>query len=588
MSLYTQYRPKDWDSVIGQDAISTVLRTSLIQGRVGHAYILTGSRGTGKTTTARILAKGVNCLNLQNGNPCHLCPHCIAFDDGNMLDCIEIDGASNNGVENVRDLIEKARFEPNIGAYKIYIIDEVHMLSTGAFNALLKTLEEPPKHVKFILATTEIDKVPETIRSRSLRFDFKKISEADIVKRLEYVCGQEGIKANTEALSIIARAARGALRDALTLTEQNTVNQEISTEYVRSTLSLIADSLIEEIISTILTADREKMTQILDTLRSRHAEVRGLFDQIMYGLRDAMMTSFQWANSTANFAEYSDIFAVFESAYTRIKIIPDGWLLIEITLMRAVARGEKSEKNIVESSEMGVRGGDTVQKFSKEKQQKEKFSSDDENRNIMSGANNWASLLTPDGFDTFATKSMENGVWKIKEDPETSSGWQAPEAQKKEQILSEDVPQEYFLSSASGHKSTEKQKKTDTKKIEDPETSSEPVQSEVWKWHDASKWQATKEEKAASASSTFSYIRLLEEVKKTKATLVLDLKTARFELKDKHLTLIFSKGWHHNRANDPAMRSIISETLETLYSGAWTIVCRLEWTPGADIADGVF
>ena len=167
------------------------------------------------------------------------------------------------------------------------------MLSTGAFNALLKTLEEPPKHVKFILATTEIDKVPETIRSRSLRFDFKKISEADIVKRLEYVCGQEGIKAEKEALEIIARAARGALRDALTLTEQNNVNQEISTEYVRSTLSLIADSLIEEIISTIVVTDRVRMTQILDTLRSRHAEVRGLFDQIMYGLRDAMMTSFQ-------------------------------------------------------------------------------------------------------------------------------------------------------------------------------------------------------------------------------------------------------------------------------------------------------
>jgi DNA polymerase-3 subunit gamma/tau len=167
------------------------------------------------------------------------------------------------------------------------------MLSTGAFNALLKTLEEPPKHVKFILATTEIDKVPETIRSRSLRFDFKKISETDIVKRLEYVCEAEGIKAEKEALHIIARAARGALRDALTLTEQNTVNQEISTEYVRSTLSLIEDSLIDEIIETIMQNDKEKMIAILDTLRNRHAEVRGLFDQIMYGLRDRMLESFQ-------------------------------------------------------------------------------------------------------------------------------------------------------------------------------------------------------------------------------------------------------------------------------------------------------
>ena len=191
MSLYTKYRPKDWDSVIGQDAISHILRNSLRQNRVGHAYILTGSRGTGKTTSARILAKGVNCLDLQDGNPCHTCAHCVAFDNSSFLDVIEIDGASNNGVENVRELIEKARFEPSQGKFKIYIIDEVHMLSSGAFNALLKTLEEPPPHVKFILATTEIDKVPETIRSRALEFDFKKITETDIIARLEFVTKSE-------------------------------------------------------------------------------------------------------------------------------------------------------------------------------------------------------------------------------------------------------------------------------------------------------------------------------------------------------------------------------------------------------------
>jgi DNA polymerase-3 subunit gamma/tau len=166
------------------------------------------------------------------------------------------------------------------------------MLSSGAFNALLKILEEPPDHVKFILATTEIDKVPDTIKSRSLRFDFKKITEADIIKRLEFVCKEEGIKVDKEALEIIARAARGGLRDALTLTEQNTVNNEISTEYVRSTLSLIEDSLIDEIIETIITSDKESMIRILDTLRQRHTEVRSLFDQILYSLRDRMLDSF--------------------------------------------------------------------------------------------------------------------------------------------------------------------------------------------------------------------------------------------------------------------------------------------------------
>ncbi len=533
MSLYQDYRPRDWDSVIGQDAISTVLRTSLIQGRVGHAYILTGSRGTGKTTTARILAKGVNCLDLQNGNPCHICAHCVAFDEGNMLDCIEIDGASNNGVENVRDLIEKARFEPNIGKYKIYIIDEVHMLSTGAFNALLKTLEEPPKHVKFILATTEIEKVPETIRSRSLRFDFKKISEADIVKRLEYVCEQEGINAEKEALQIIARAARGALRDALTLTEQNAVNGEISTEYVRSTLSLIEDSLIEEIISTIVQNDKEKMIAILDILRSRHAEVRGLFDQILYGLRDAMMASFQWKNTTS-FVEYSDIFALFESAYGRIKSIPDGWLLIEITLLRAVARGEKTVNNFislwwVEWTQRGLGEGTVWVRWKKDEWWVEWTHLKGISNATESQRGNFPD---PSSFGTFSTKSREETVSeKI-------------EAQKPEQIVS----------------------------------TQDDNQKEIQKT----------EKKAETPISTFNYIRLLEAIKKTKATLVLDLKTARFEQSDTNLTLIFSKWWHHTRANNPAMRTLISETLETLYGGTWNIVCRLEWTPGANIADEIF
>lgn len=191
MSLYTKYRPKDWNSVLGQDYTTTILKNALSLDRVGHAYLFHGARGTGKTTSARILAKAVNCLDLQDGNPCHKCANCVAYDEDRMLDVIEIDAASNTGVDNIRDLIDKARFEPNQGKYKIYIIDEVHMLSGGAFNALLKILEEPPKHVKFILATTEIDKVPETVRSRTQRFDFRKHTEEDIVKELELIIKSE-------------------------------------------------------------------------------------------------------------------------------------------------------------------------------------------------------------------------------------------------------------------------------------------------------------------------------------------------------------------------------------------------------------
>ncbi len=450
-----------------------------------------------------------------------------------MLDCIEIDGASNNGVENVRDLIEKARFEPNQWTYKIYIIDEVHMLSTGAFNALLKTLEEPPKHVKFILATTEIEKVPETIRSRSFRFDFKKISETDIIKRLEYVYGQEHITAEKEALEIIARAARGALRDALTLTEQNTINGEIKTEYVRSTLSLIEDSLIDEIIQVIGASDADAMILILDTLRTRHAEVRGLFDQILYGLRDQMLATFRWnrAPNTPWFEMYSEIFAIFESAYSRIKIIPDGWLLIEITLMRAVARGEQ---NIIQDSELKI-----------QKKDKELWKQEEISKMGVLGGDTTGVRWKKDEV-TLSKESTEKD--KIKETRQIPTEWQ-------------------------NEKETEKESKK-----EDPEINS------GWQ----NKKETRKEEKLETSSSSFSYIHLLEEVKKVKSTLVLDLKTARFELSDTILILVFVKEWHYNRANTPSMKNIISESLTNLYTGNWSIECRLDVAGGASIADGVF
>lgn len=560
MALYTKYRPHDWDSLVWQDTISAVLRTSLIQNAVWHAYILTGSRGTGKTTTARILAEWVNCENLQNGNPCHNCPHCIAFDNDNMLDCIEIDGASNNGVENVRDLIEKARFEPSQWKYKIYIIDEVHMLSPGAFNALLKILEEPPDHVKFILATTEIDKVPDTIKSRSLRFDFKKITESDIIKRLQFVCKEEGIKVEKEALEIIARAARGGLRDALTLTEQNTVNNEINTEYVRSTLSLIEDSLINEIIWAIVSSDKVTMIHILDTLRQRHAEVRSLFDQILYSLRDRMLNSF--AGNNIEFSIYSQIFSLFESAYAQIKIIPDGWLLIEITLLRAVAREEchginTSKWNIPnvdnvprkndENGKKGAREEDTAWKVTK--------------ANIDS--NNEKTECTPGVFPMW--KSHKGAVW-ISSDAFDNESME-PHISEMEVI------------------STEWKKETKRNNIwEDSKIDLE--------WKKITKWQkeeeTKKETRTLSTTYPFSYIRLLEETKKVKASLVPDLKTARFDLSGNILTLIFSKQWHFNRVNQTDMKNIIAEMLQSIYTGNWKIECRLDSSNWANIMNEVF
>jgi DNA polymerase III subunit gamma/tau len=256
-----------------------------------------------------------------------------------MLDIIEIDGASNNWVENVRELIERARFEPNQGKYKIYIIDEVHMLSTGAFNALLKILEEPPKHVKFILATTEIDKVPETIRSRTLRFDFRKITLDDITSRLQYVGKAEGVKVESDAIRIIAKAARGWLRDALTLFEQNIIDSEVSAEHVRHTLSLVEESLIEECSDALVWGDISEIQKIIENLRERHVQVRSFFDQMMYHQRDRMVENID----NANFRIYSDILSMFEESYGKIRILPDGMMLIELTLLRITKRGSESE-----------------------------------------------------------------------------------------------------------------------------------------------------------------------------------------------------------------------------------------------------
>lgn len=219
-ALYRKWRPAVFDDVYGQPHVTKTLKNELESGRISHAYLFTGSRGTGKTSCAKILSKAVNCLSPVNGNPCNECEICKGIDSGAILDVIEIDAASNNGVDNIRDLREEANFTPVSAKYRVYIIDEVHMLSIGAFNALLKTLEEPPAHVIFILATTEIHKLPATILSRCQRFDFKRIAPEDITARLNFVAEKEGARLSEPAASLIARIADGGMRDALSLLDR--------------------------------------------------------------------------------------------------------------------------------------------------------------------------------------------------------------------------------------------------------------------------------------------------------------------------------------------------------------------------------
>ncbi len=253
-ALYRKWRPKLWDEVIGQEHIVQTLRNAIQAGRVGHAYLFAGPRGTGKTTTARLLAKAVNCLDQDAGSrPCNQCEHCLAVNANKFLDLIEIDAASNTSVEDVRDLRDKINFSPTQGKYKIYIIDEVHMLSTAAFNALLKTLEEPPPHAIFILATTEIHKIPATVLSRCQRHEFRRIPVEQISAELKRLCQQESLQVEDAALTLIARQATGSMRDAISLLDQLTsTGQAVDLDTAQAVLGTAASQTVVELVNALL------------------------------------------------------------------------------------------------------------------------------------------------------------------------------------------------------------------------------------------------------------------------------------------------------------------------------------------------
>ena len=289
-ALYRKWRPQVFTDVSGQSHITDTLMNEVASGRLSHAYLFTGSRGTGKTSCAKILSKAVNCLHPVNGNPCNECEICKGIDDGSVLDITEIDAASNNGVDNIRDLREEANFTPAIAKYRVYIIDEVHMLSSGAFNALLKTLEEPPEHVLFILATTEVQKLPATILSRCQRFDFRRIPEEDICSRLKYVAENENLSIDDDAALLIARIADGALRDALSILDQCAgTGEAITVTTVGNAAGLLGKDYLFEISDAVINKDSPAVLNIIDRLHSSSCDMERLMGELVNHFRNIML-----------------------------------------------------------------------------------------------------------------------------------------------------------------------------------------------------------------------------------------------------------------------------------------------------------
>ncbi len=290
-ALYRKFRPITFSELVGQEHITRTLRNQIMADRVGHAYLFNGGRGTGKTSSAKILARAINCLNPKDGEPCNECEICKGALNGSLTDIVEMDAASNNSVEDIRSIREEVNFLPTKAKYRVYIIDEVHMLSPGAFNALLKTLEEPPEHVKFILATTEPQKLPATILSRCQRFDFKRISNEDIIKRLEIVCKESNIEISEGALKIIAVLAEGAMRDALSILERCVQDGEnkIDEDKIKDLVGIPKITYVHSIVDAIVEYDIDKAIASMDEILNQGKDLNNFLWEIIKYVKDVLI-----------------------------------------------------------------------------------------------------------------------------------------------------------------------------------------------------------------------------------------------------------------------------------------------------------
>ena len=415
-ALYRVYRPKNFSDVIGQEHIVRTLKNQIESNNVGHAYLFCGTRGTGKTSTAKIFSRAVNCTNLHNDEPCNECENCREILEDKTMDVVEIDAASNNSVDDIRELRENVKYSPAKAKYKVYIIDEVHMLSQGAFNALLKTLEEPPSYVIFILATTEPHKIPATILSRCQRFDFKRVTVKDISSRMRYICEKEGIEADEKALNLIARNSQGALRDALSILDQciSFEGNKISYNDVIELLGSVNIEQLFDLAESIIKEDTRKSLQILNDFIIWGKDVRNLVNDLIDHFRNLMVCKIsndldeiislpeETIDLLKQQAETIDtnnlirILNILSGAQDGMKISSNPRVLMEVTMMKiAQPMFDESKEALIkriENLEQKIESGNikvnhistnqTVDNFNENNQQNNNTVEKQENENI--------------------------------------------------------------------------------------------------------------------------------------------------------------------------------------------------------------
>ena len=345
-ALYRKYRPKTLSEIAGQDVIVRILTNAINNNQISHAYLFCGPRGTGKTSIAKIIAKIINCSDLKDMKPCDKCQSCIEFNQKSNTDIIEIDAASNNGVDEIRELKNKINLVPNLGKYKIYIIDEVHMLTIGAFNALLKTLEEPPAHAIFILATTEPHKIPITILSRCQRLDFKKISQNAIYERLRYICDEEKINATNESLIKIASLCDGGMRDSISMLDKLLAytNNNIDASDVIEINGLVSNEELEELLNLIDNKNYKMLFEVLEKYNSNGKNFSKLCEELILCLRNKMVLEIESNNNINNVDRYVKYINVFNDIITQIKNCSNQKVIMETNLIKLMASNDENKK----------------------------------------------------------------------------------------------------------------------------------------------------------------------------------------------------------------------------------------------------